>query len=1538
MLRGLSTARPCGAAPFGFVAHPWRFPSGGGISRRRQLLAGCARMALLALPAAISLGIALPDGARAQTTLGQPGANNTEFNLSSSNYNDATSFSFGAGQTDSASPYGVYGAPGKTWTFTNAGSIHGSTAGVYISSGTIVNMAGGTITGSGGGNASYGITISGSGYVTNAGVITGSGDYNASFGITISGSGTIVNMAGGTITGQNYGIKISGSGYVSNAGTITSSIVGVGLGDGGLVVNSNTGTITGVVAGVYINGAAGTVRNSGTIMGSKVGGGPGVALNAGGLVVNSGTSAVITGGATGVLINGGAGTVRNSGTIATTGAVNDGVELQDGGLVVNSGTSGAITGVTAGVSIAGAAGTVSNSGTITGTSKYGVLLQAGSSVSNSGLISGAAAGVKSSDGTSTLTNMGTIEATDTSGIGVLFTGSAEGTIDNFGTIIGAGGTAVQFAGGTNELILENGSVLEGIANGGTGTSTLVVTGSAQLLNVQETGFQSVDFSNATQAVGAGTTVANAKVVSGTLTNQGTLTGTVTVDAGTTLANAGSVSVTGASINAGSISNSGSFTTTGSFNNSGMVTGAVTGVSGGGTITNSGTIIGTGTGVALTASGSVSNSGLISGAVASVSFSGGTATLTNNGIIKGTGTSGIGVLFTGSAQGTIDNFGTIIGAGGTAIQFAGGTNELILESGSVLEGIANGGTGTNTLMVEDSAQLQSVQVTGFQYVGFRNATKAVDAGTTVSNAKVIAGTLTNQGTLNGSLTVEMATTLTNTSSVSVDAASINAGSISNSGSFTNNSTFSNTGSISNNGSFTNNSTFSNAGSISNSGSFTNNSTFITTGSFSNSGMVTGAGTGVSGDGTITNSGTIIGTTGDGVDLTAGGILTNTANSFIMGGQYGVQVGTDGTVTNAGTILDNTVAGASLGTNAVLVNHTGGTISGVVGVEFTGTGASATNAGTITGTGGVAVQFSPLGNDTLTLTTGSIIDGSIDGGTGSNAVILTGTGILASNIDDFGPDSSLTVDGDWSVSGDVTIPTVEVAAGGTLADSATIFGTLTNAGTLIPGSTSTIGTLTVNGDFVQQPTGTLQVALSSSTASRLQVNGTAELAGDVLLEPEGGGIVAGTRLAIVTATGGVSGTFANVTSAAPLLAPTLSFDANDAFVTLGQLSVTAGLANVGGTANETAVAAAFDAAQTQDPAGFAPTLNHLDTLTDAGLHVALDEMSGEVYSGLPSMALASADLFTGQIERQGQMFGANGGAATASALNAGSRAQLGTQGNLSVWFSGYGQSADISGDGNAHEFDSTTGGGVIGLDDTVRPDLRIGAALGMASTNFSIDDTGGHAQLTQNQVAIYADYAPDAPYYLNGLAGFAYGDGHVFRGLDAAGAGQASAYVADKQYFGAMETGYALPLNQAMQFTPFLQLSADLVDQNGSHEIGGGALDLSADGGDTGSLQSQLGGRFTGSLPLGGSRVLTTMVSVGWAHQYLPSNRVAVLGFSAAPGANFQVDGAQPARDAADISAGLATAIFTNANLYVTYDGSFSGTTTTHAVSGGLRVNW
>ncbi len=124
-------------------------------------------------------------------------------------------------------------------------------------------------------------------------------------------------------------------------------------------------------------------------------------------------------------------------------------------------------------------------------------------------------------------------------------------------------------------------------------------------------------------------------------------------------------------------------------------------------------------------------------------------------------------------------------------------------------------------------------------------------------------------------------------------------------------------------------------------------------------------------------------------------------------------------------------------------------------------------------------------------------------------------------------------------------------------------------------------------------------------------------DVAVVPSGTFTAASTKFTIITATGGVSGTFGSITGGTALLTPVLSYDANDAFVTLTQFNVatatTAAQMPIAGfveTANEFAAATAFDAGRAANAAAFQPALSALhDQLNAAGVTSSLDRLDGE-----------------------------------------------------------------------------------------------------------------------------------------------------------------------------------------------------------------------------------------------------------------------------------------------------------------------------------------
>jgi hypothetical protein len=226
--------------------------------------------------------------------------------------------------------------------------------------------------------------------------------------------------------------------------------------------------------------------------------------------------------------------------------------------------------------------------------------------------------------------------------------------------------------------------------------------------------------------------------SGTVINSGTISGGLSGISGTTanVTNSGSIAttdpVTGIGIfvldtvtvtNSGTISGSGTFgegiraANNVTVTNSGTITAPARAIiSPGGTaaVSNSGTIAGGFNGIRA-ATVIVTNTGAISGGDEAI-FAGTAAKVVNAGTITGTGPASFGIVSNDTAtvtnfgtisgiigiavfgHGEVTNAGAIIGSGGTAIQFVGTADTLTLLPGSTIIGAINLGGGGDTVNV------------------------------------------------------------------------------------------------------------------------------------------------------------------------------------------------------------------------------------------------------------------------------------------------------------------------------------------------------------------------------------------------------------------------------------------------------------------------------------------------------------------------------------------------------------------------------------------------------------------------------------------------------------------------------------------------------------------------------------------------------------------------------------------------------------------------------------------------------------------------
>ncbi|MEH2502706.1 hypothetical protein V1290_001517 [Bradyrhizobium sp. AZCC 1578] len=633
-----------------------------------------------------------------------------------------------AGTTTNANGTDGYGTDtdtGNTINVASGASVTGTRHGLTFSRGTVNNS--GSI--AGGSSGIFGALL---GAVNNSGIISG-----LRVGVELQ-SGEVTNAQSGTITGSD-GVLIVDQAKVSNAGTISGGGAGVSfLRDGGIGEISNTGTIRGDIDGISSLKSL-NVANTGDIVGLAA---FGIRSDAEVNVAN-GVSGNISGFHAGIE----AATVRidNAGRIAATDAAGIGINAITSATINNFATGRIFGGTSAiavvdgtinndglissfGQTVRFSGGAINNTGTITGVEAIG---GSPDKVINSGNLFGITQAISSGSAVDvTNSSTGLIRATIAGGIAI---SAADATVNNSGIILGndagvsAGATRVNNAGNIS------GENVSGKGIRAQATADVINSGSISGGNAGITAFTRATVRNGGMISGGVFGIAAGNGGNGTidLTNSGSVTsrdialasGTINVN------NSGNISGSNRAISANDIN----------LVNSGVMSGGESAILGGNVnIVNLGRIAGGRFGMDAGDS-IVANSGSISGAETGIFAA--SAAITNSGTISGD----IGVRTTFTKGSTIDNSGSIVGTGGTAIKLTSAADTLTLRTGSRIVGVVDMGFGDDIVNVAISApktrvsSLTSVALPTFiNFTGVLNTSfstgnnnPAVSAGTTLA---------------------------------------------------------------------------------------------------------------------------------------------------------------------------------------------------------------------------------------------------------------------------------------------------------------------------------------------------------------------------------------------------------------------------------------------------------------------------------------------------------------------------------------------------------------------------------------------------------------------------------------------------------------------------------------------------------------------------------------------------------------------------------------------------------------------------------------
>ncbi len=451
-------------------------------------------------------------------------------------------------------------------------------------------------------------------------------------------------------------------------------------------------------------------------------------------------------------------------------------------------------------------------------------------------------------------------------------------------------------------------------------------------------------------------------------------------------------------------------------------------------------------------------------------------------------------------------------------------------------------------------------------------------------------------------------------------------------------------------------------------------------------------------------------------------------------------------------------------------------------------------------------------------------------------------------------------------------------------------------------SNVGSATIEGNYLQRAGAQLMVALG---ANALQVTGTASLDGGVTVSGAVNGYVPqnGRRQDLLHAGGGVIGQFATPATGATgvtLLDAKYGYDANNAWLQLDQVSVTAmaSSAGVGLRAMSAAqrVEEAFevlDADAGLQTTAFGSAAASVQGVGGgfSGLAQSLESLSGQAHATATAMTFDSIDMSRRALSSQF----AEGGTRTAAS---------------GVWMRNLGG----GGQGGYLGSDYSVAGWMMGGEAALSGNAVLGFAFGetRANGNGGIAQDRGRDRQTQSQ--LYAGWQRGDAYVL-GQAGFGQYERELDRGL-LLGAERAGVHARYSGNFlsSSVEAGYRLGRGSA-QLTPYLGADYTRIDGGAFNEQGGYGFGLRADDWSSSRVQALAG--------LRGQYLWKRVAFNGYAEwqQALGGNGLSLDASFVGVDAWAPIAGLQPARAGGLFGLSVESWLARNTRLSLGYDQRF-----------------
>jgi autotransporter-associated beta strand protein len=635
---------------------------------------------------------------------------------------------------------------------------------------------------------------------------------------------------------------------------------------------------------------------------------------------------------------------------------------------------------------------------------------------------------------------------------------------------------------------------------------------------------------------------------------------------------------------------------------------------------------------------------------------------------------------------------------------------------------------------------------------------------------------------------------------------------------------------------------------------------------------------------------------------GGVLRNTA-AFVS--DRHVAVGTSGGAidTASDLVLAQGITGSGmlhkLGAGTLLLTGTN-----------TYTGGTSVDAGTlIVGDGAHAGSLIGPVVDNATLVFDRADDVTFDGAlSGAGQLVKRGAGSFAigdgaaftgtTRVDAGTLDLRGTLGGSVTL-GSATALTGQGAIGALVAS---------NGSTISVAGDGTTGSLQVTGNVTLASASRYVVTVTpAGTSDLIAANGTATLQGGLIdARFSGTTVKPSTRYTILTAAGGVSGTFDSVTVDKPFLTPSLSYGAQAVYLELDRNDVDFATLATNQNAGSTATAI-----QSQGIGG--NLFDALAVLDNADVMPALDSLTGVVYASSRSARTDDARQVRDTVQRH---------------LDADHDGQLPGSG---AWTATWGHWGDVGGNSTiGFDRSRSNGGGLLAGVDRDLNGVRVGAlgGAGNLSTRSGNDSVNAKSRIA----GVYAS-ADVGAWQLSAGATYAWQRMDAHRGLDVPGLAtqHASARYDGNLAQGWLDAGYRIALSGA-SLTPFANVARVRTQQDGFTEQQADA-----------------------ALVTRGTRETTTVATVGLRSSVSVGDGIdahAKLGYQRAygdltpidrqrfldGGDTFVIQGAPLARNAGIADLGVNFVIGRHTTVGASYQGRFGGGSKDQGARLDVAVRW